>query len=412
MSAIVAAFEITAQIGCPTLGTGRSRSRWRRDEVRRDRKKQASKQNMPTNVSSFPDCIVSELLARLPIPDLWAATKASAAWRRVAESAGQSVWRRSLFSTYYRGNTFAARLPAGDVWPLDIADDDEPPARGRPRPWPASPASPGSGGTESVTRWTRVDEDEDVLVVEQEHAVAAAAAAYTWTGGELPENSRVRTLCEDFANTDIRSFFAGAPSEAECRAKESSDKALVYLGWLSDAGRAGWKAFALRVFYGCDLTGRRLAAALEKDELIARERLDELDRLEANAWRPCPGTFPLHFQVNDDCWDPTDSHISLLLVYNRDLSPGVAVLTYEETVHDCSGEISVSCRAYLGPNLGLRLDFCALRCWTKSAWNRFFTLMFLCNSDRSGIALHDLVDCSMSTFDTAPLVSSLRRNHL
>ncbi|KAI9329942.1 Endonuclease/exonuclease/phosphatase [Zopfochytrium polystomum] len=106
--------------------------------------------------------------------DLWAATKASAAWRRVAESAGQSVWRRSLFSTYYRGNTFAARLPAGDIWPLDIADDDEPPARGRPRPWPASPASPGSG----------------------EHAVAAAAAAYTWTGGELPENSRVRTLCE------------------------------------------------------------------------------------------------------------------------------------------------------------------------------------------------------------------------
>ncbi|KAI9327834.1 hypothetical protein DFJ73DRAFT_862730, partial [Zopfochytrium polystomum] len=396
----------------------------------------------PRPPSPLPDTVVADILSRLHIPDLWAATTASAAWRQVAESAGQSVWRRSFFTTYYRGNTFLARLPDNDVWPLDVDELLELHPHGE-RPWPAASAAIGAGGTESIVPWSCLKYDRlfgRVRVNESEHAVAAATAPKgAQPNEELTPNSRVRTLCEDFANKDIRSFYGAAPTKAECRANRPRDRAFAYLGWLSDAGRVGWKAFALRVFFGCDLAGRR--ALLERnlrqqyhdrptDDRDVSARLQALEKLETGGWRPCAGTIPLenesHIGGAPMCWKlvmfpiavrPDLSSplifcslqsISVLLVFNRDLSPGVAVFTRTEDYEEYDESSSLSCCAYLGPDLGQRLDFSVTGSWTARAWNRFFTLMFLCNSDRSGVALRGLDNTHMwrESFDCASWVAS------
>ncbi|KAI9352958.1 hypothetical protein DFJ73DRAFT_338658 [Zopfochytrium polystomum] len=369
------------------------------------------------SVASLPDTVVAEILSRLPIPALWTATKASAAWRRVsisrcfahhksdsslelyprqvAESAGESIWRRVLFATYYRENTFAARLPAGDVWPLDAE-----PVRlrfDRDRPWPAAAAPGDAGGTEPVMEWERVFFDMELggnnWEYESVHAIAAVSGADAWTAGELMENRRVRTECEDFANRDIRSFFAAAPTEAECRAQHPNDTALAFVGWLSDAGRAGWKAFALRVFYGCDPAGRR--ALLEREGVNntggraneQNKRWEALQNLEGKEWCPCPGTIPIN------------PSITALLVFNRDLSPGIAVFDFNQ-YYDENVDWSLSCRAYVGPAFGRSLDFDATGPWTALSWNRFFTFMFLCNMDRSGVTFGDLNDARPTIWRT------------
>ncbi|KAI9317836.1 hypothetical protein DFJ73DRAFT_880092 [Zopfochytrium polystomum] len=242
-------------------------------------------------------------------------------------------------------------------------------------------------------------------------------------------------MCEDFANKDIHRFFASAPTEAEC-----DDKALAYLGWLCDAGRAGWKAFALRVHYACDPVVRRVrlkrtllphwkeeggiatlqhnggpptdldAAPTPREEAneIVQKRIENLRNLEQSGWRPCPGAIPMKTESHFGTPMYWKSFTSVLLVFNKGLSPAVAVLNRSEDYGEDDESISLSCRGYLGPHLGRRLDFSLSGRWTECTWNRFFTLMFLCNADRFSVATYGLDNTAMwkKSFDCAYMVES------
>ncbi|KAI9309937.1 hypothetical protein DFJ73DRAFT_889415, partial [Zopfochytrium polystomum] len=188
-----------------------------------------------------------------------------------------------------------------------------------------------------------------------------------------------------------------------------------------DAGRAGWKAFALRVHYACDPVVRRVrlkrtllphwkeegpptdldAAPTPREEAneIVQKRIENLRNLEQSGWRPCPGAIPMK----------TESHFGTPM-YWKSFTPfsAVAVLNRSEDYGEDDESISLSCRGYLGPHLGRRLDFSLSGRWTECTWNRFFTLMFLCNADRFSVATYGLDNTAMwkKSFDCAYMVES------
>ncbi|KAJ1548379.1 hypothetical protein HK405_003443, partial [Cladochytrium tenue] len=360
------------------------------------------------NVLALPDQAIAAVLSQLNVPDLWAASKSSAVFRQVSEAADQAVWRISLFNSYYRGHTFKARLPDDGVW--DCLDDKSPATK----QWPA--VASVQGGTKDKSQWTYERcSGVDVVpfnVTEQCYEVrkiADVSGRAELSSSELPPNSR------DFANKDIRAFFAAASTQAELSGLRWKNQCLEYLVKLAEAGREGWKAFALRVHFSCDPAGRRAILEHEsrmmKEDPNLREHAAKLERLMTRGWSPSPGMLPLDCDCSDGFrfmfWN---GYHSILLIPNMDLAPGVVVFKYVSCTGEAADSSELECASYLGPTLGRSLDLNLHRAWKEDDWNRFFRLMFLCNANGTRVCYEALTEPGFPTF--RPLAATMGADDL